>query len=84
MTLKAYCSNLAGVEPVYSAFVLNWRGALCSRSALDAKSDGIKVDTLILCAAVCVERGALIHKFFRDSTFRVNPVERARRARVAR
>ena len=69
------------MTPVYSAFVLNWRGALCSRSALDAKSDGIKVDTLILCAVVCMERGALIHKFF---TYRVNQVGRVRTARAAR
>ena len=82
--VSAYCASLAGVEPVYSAFVLNWRGALCSRSALDAKSDGIKVDTLILCAVVCMERGALIHKFFTDSTYRVNQVGRVRTARAAR
>ena len=61
----------SGLRPHYSALAISWRGVISPQSAQDMVSLGLTKSELKLLSAVVVEKTALIHRHFHQSTYRV-------------
>ena len=52
----------AECEPTFSAFIMNWRGALAPTSAADMRLLELSWEDLKLLSMICVEQGSWIHR----------------------
>ena len=64
-----------GVAPLFSGFILSWRGDYSPRTMQDAHKWGLSMVDLEFLAAICVEQSAVIHRVHQTSTL----VRRGRR-----
>ena len=63
--------ELTGSKPLFSSVTINWRGCFSPESAKDLLSMGLKISTLKLLATIVVEQGAIIHRMWNQSTYRM-------------
>ena len=68
------CPEIAAVvrveaecEPTYSAFIMNWRGAIAPTSAADMRLLDLSWEDLKLLSMICVEQGSWIHRAHQQS-----------------
>ena len=69
--ISEFVRKQVGVEPLYTALSINWRGALAPQSAADLRALGLTKRDLRLLSLITVEQTALIHRHFHQSTYRV-------------
>ena len=58
----------AGVAPLFSGFILSWRGDYSPKTMRDAHELGLSMGDLEFLAAICVEQSAVIHRVHQTST----------------
>ena len=58
-------------EPIFTSLTINWRGCWSPASARDLCLLGFNQADIGLLAAIAVEQGAVIHRVFNQSSFRV-------------
>ena len=57
-----------GVAPLFSGFILSWRGDYSPKTMQDAHELGLSMGDLEFLAAICVEQSAVIHRLHQTST----------------
>ena len=69
--ISQFLRETTGLEPLFSALAVNWRGVIAPQSAADLREVGITKRELKLLSLITVEQTALIHRHFYQSTYRV-------------
>ena len=66
--ISAAVETQVGVAPLFSGFILSWRGDYSPSTMRDAREWGISMSDFEFLAAVCVEQSAIIHRVHQTST----------------
>ena len=66
--ISQFLRETTGLEPLFSALAVNWRGVIAPQSAADLREVGITKRELKLLSLITVEQTALIHRHFYQST----------------
>ena len=57
-----------GVAPLYSGFILSWKGDYSPSSMRDGREWGLSSSDFEFLATVCIEQSAIIHRVHQSST----------------